>query len=116
MNRDHSKKFLIKIGASSTITQDFDVVPIKETWLLSSITISDINLGDNRSSVYEFMYGNTKTGFDNLMTYAITGATQVVEINKEIVGDGSSFLRLNLTNNSLLDKILPIQISLLGQE
>jgi len=83
-------------------TMNLGVIPLDETWYLRSFGACDINMGDNKSSVYILKFGS-----DIKYIISLTGNTQTINIGKEFAGDGVKRFSVDRFNYSGYNKRCP---------
>ena len=89
--------------SSGTQSQELlPMIPLGDRWVINSFGASDINVGDNKSSVYILMYDT-----EILCIISLTGNTQEIDINKEIVGDGTKRIKIIRKNTCNTNKAMP---------
>ena len=94
--------FTDAVLATTNDTKESPVVPNGKTWVIKNIGACDINLGDNKSSVYVFRFGT-----DIIRILSLTGNTQEIELRKEFTGDGAKTFNIIRYNKSGFDKEMP---------
>ena len=98
-------KALKDFSVVSAGTQDIiesPIIPNNETWVIRVFGAADINLGDNKSSVYVLRFGNSIT-----RVLSLTGDTKELNLQLEIVGNGVEKLNIIRMNKSGFDKEMP---------
>ena len=104
---EKSKVLYSTVNGNSVDTFDFPIIPNGEHWCLLSFGACDINLGDNKSSVYSLLWDNEPIRGGII---SLTGSTYEIQINKEIIGDGIKTLKIRRENKSNSAKQLPCWI------
>ncbi len=95
---------IAKRGTSKNLAYD-KPVPQGEQWLLQKFGACDINMGDNKSSVYTLYFGTTI-----LKIISVTGSTIELPVGIMVEGDGTKRLIINAKNNSKYHKMMPCWI------
>lgn len=89
--------------AQITENQDFPAIARGKNLVLRRFGAIDINLGDNKSSVYVLQWGSGST-FQTIRVLSLTGDTKEIEFKKELEGDGTKHLRVSVQNSSPTSK------------
>jgi len=92
------------LAANSTDTDTIQI-PSDTRIFIAKVGAADINIGDNKSSIYTVEWGS-----DILAVIALTGNTQEISVNQQIVGDGIKSLRVRRYNKSGEAKAMPIWV------
>lgn len=91
----------------------FNPIPNNKTIKITLFGAADINMGDNKSSVWILQWG--KTGDWNILRIlSLTGTTQDLKLKESLIGDGVKSLRVVRKNYSSTEKELPFWIE--GEE
>jgi len=98
-----------KLSAGSSGNKDFPPIPSKKTLKLRSFGAADINMGDNKSSVWVLQWGAIGN-FETIRVLSLTGFTKEILFKRELIGDGVKFLRVKCINNSGFEKDLPFWV------
>jgi len=93
------------VGAGLNSTYDFPIILNGVVWMVTHFGAADMNLGDNKSSVYVLKWGS-----DIERIISLTGNTSEIALNKEFTGDGVKKLSILRMNKSGFDKQLPCWI------
>lgn len=99
-----SKTITSVVNAGLSDIFEFPVLPNGEIWVLKTLGAADINMGDNKSSVYILEFS------PEIWILSLTGNTQQIFLDKEIVGDGIIKLKITRINNSGSNKRLPVWV------
>lgn len=94
------------VNAGQNHDKVFAVIPAGEIWKIVSFKCADINMGDNKSSVFVIYFG-----FDVINFYSVTGDTILDLQNYELVGDGTKSVKITRMNKSGSNKVLPYKIT-----
>lgn len=103
-----SKSIIVtsSLAAGSTDNPEHpSAVPNGEVWVISHFGAADINLGDNKSTVYALRFGT-----DILRVISVTGVTYDIPMKVEITGNGTKKLNVLRVNNSGSTKQCPFWI------
>lgn len=92
-----SKNILViqNVGAGQSYTWESTVVPNGARWHIKKFGAIDINIGDHKSSIYKLKWGSV-----DYRPISLTGNTYQIDIDEEIVGDGSKKLSVQMYNTS----------------
>lgn len=94
-----------KVGAGQNDTIELPIIPLGDTWMLDMFLVSDINVGDNKSSFYILKWGE-----DNILPASVTGDTFALHISKDFTGDGQKRFSVVRYNTSTQEKNMPFVI------
>ena len=82
-----------------------NAIPADDKWAIDRFTFADINTGDSKSSIYVLRFGT-----DILEFGTVTGSTDSIDVNEEIVGDGVKKINVLRYNTSGSTKKLPFKV------
>lgn len=99
------KSFIIvsQLASNSSDSLETPALGDGERWNIEKFGAADINLGDNKSSVYVLKFGN-----EILRIFALTGDTQEVDLNQDIIGNGTKKISVIRYNKSGFQKECPV--------
>jgi len=106
---DRTIKVFTSVASGATSNTDSAAPPNGMKIILTKCGASDINTGDNKSSVFQLLWGNIGS-FTTVFAFALTGNVYEFEVTEEFIGDGSKFFRLVRINNSTSAKNLAMWI------
>jgi len=93
-------------GGANDIIEHGSAVPVGQVWFMKKFGAADVNLGDNKSSVYVLRFGT-----EIIKIISVTGNTQEIEVAQEIIGDGTKKVNVMRYNNSGQNKQCPFWIT-----
>jgi len=103
---EKNKLITSTVNAGATSVENYSAaVPTGKIWVIKEFGGADINLGDNKSSIYVLRFGS-----DILKILTYTGNSGTVLMNEEITGDGVKKVNVVRMNKSGSTKELPFWI------
>jgi len=103
-----SKLWSSNVGANSNDTVGIaQAIPSGDVWVITRFGAADINMGDNKSSIYTLQYGGEV--LDGALI-VVTGSTITLNENWEMVGDGVKKIEITRKNTSASVKQMPTWI------
>lgn len=104
------KLIITSVGAGvMDDVMSYPVIPAKKTFVIKLFGGADINMGDNKSSVWILQYGKNEA-WDTIRILALTGCTKDLLMKYPLIGDGTRNVRIIRRNYSGTTKELPCWI------
>ena len=101
------RKFIFRndVAAGGQSTENFTITPDKKSFVPRAFGGADINLGNNKSSIYILEWG-TPGSFDTVAIVSATGTTESTILKEQYEGDGVKYARVILMNTDSAAKDL----------
>lgn len=106
---DRTLKKLSNLSGGASDNTDSPAIPSGKSVVLKSLLVADAiqaSSADQRSCAYLVQFG-TPGAFTEIVFAAVSGNTVKLDIDDELIGDGSKFVRVTRQNFTALSKRCP---------
>jgi hypothetical protein len=112
-DRSILRRDVVAAGATSTI--DTPAIPDGAIVTIRKFGVSEPNIGDNKSSTFVLRWGSPGS-FTIVRALHASGSPHEIVVNKRVTGNGTRFLRVEVTNASAAPKEVFVWLDLFTNE